>query len=118
MISILRHNIAETRKIARQENTYDIYLFWVVFAVLAFFMFFYFVEMNNLATIGYKITKNEKALGALKAENISLVERAAKVNSPQAINALAKNLNLVGGTKTAYVKPDTDLTFFNKNANY
>lgn len=117
MINILRQNTLSARHIAQKENSYDIYLFWAIFAMLAFFMLFYFIEVNNLATIGYKIQKNQKVLEVLKIENAQLTRASAKVVTPQAINAAARNLALIGATNTTYIKPDTDLTFLNARVN-
>lgn len=73
-------------------------------------MFFYFVEINNLATMGYRIKKHQKSLEVLEAENSALGLLIAKKSAPQAISEVARSLSLVPASQTRYIQGTRDLS--------
>lgn len=110
MMQVVRQHVAKTQSIARKENSYDVYLFWIAVITLGVFMFSYFVEINSLATIGYRIKKNQKAVELLKEEKTRLAQEIAERSAPQAINEMARSLNLVPASQTRYLQGSRDLS--------
>lgn len=107
---VVQKHMAKTHSIARKENSYDVYLFWIALITLGAFMFFYFVEINNLATMGYRIKKHQKSLESLRAENSALALEIAQKSAPQAINEKARSLSLVPASQTRYIQGSRDLS--------
>lgn len=109
MIYALKQTIfAQTKNIMKEkeQNDYDVYLFWTVVSILAIFMISYLLIINSVAGASYKIKNREKALTQLNDENLKIKKNSATLSSSKNLNELAKSFNLVESKNVSYIRLD------------
>lgn len=70
-------------------------------------MFIYCLEVNSLATTGYKIRNFKKELGDLENINKDLQIEISNLKSIDALQLATYNLNMVKASNIEYVELDT-----------
>lgn len=109
MIYTLKQTIfVQTKNIMKEkeQNEYDIHLFWVAVSILAIFMISYLLIINAVAGASYKIKSREKILSQLNGENLKIKENSAVLSSSKKLNELAKSLNLIESKNVSYIRFD------------
>lgn len=112
VISLAQSNIVRSRcSIYRRElrnckKSTKYIAGFLIFLIIAF-MFIYCLEVNSLATTGYKIRNFKKELGDLENINKDLQIEISNLKSIDALQLAIYNLNMVKASNIEYVDLDT-----------
>lgn len=108
----------QTKNIMREkeQNEYDVYLFWTAVSILAIFMISYLLIINAVAGSSYKIKNREKNLAQLNGENLKIRENSAALSSSKNLNELAKSLNLIESKNISYIRLDNTAVGLNNGS--